>query len=122
MREQPPQYLPSVAAAAAATLSRRQPCELFVPRVKESRLCSVCGFTLIDHNVEPVHYHIPSSLSGNQNSIPSSGLQHSKSAETSSKGHFIEDEYQSLSASSTLIPNCMVYSTAVTPSPIYMTA
>lgn len=64
-------------------LLQRRPCELFVPRVKESRLCSVCGFTLIDHNVEPIR--IDTSNRGGSLSFRSRnysiGLQHSQSVD-----------------------------------------
>uniref|UniRef100_A0AC34R6V0 Uncharacterized protein n=1 Tax=Panagrolaimus sp. JU765 TaxID=591449 RepID=A0AC34R6V0_9BILA len=83
---------------------RSRACELFVPRVKESRLCSVCGFTLIDHKVEPITYHSSNSsinggggggsLRNHYNLIKPIGLQHSSSVDGSLIGQNNIKEYK----------------------------
>uniref|UniRef100_A0A7E4UV70 NR LBD domain-containing protein n=1 Tax=Panagrellus redivivus TaxID=6233 RepID=A0A7E4UV70_PANRE len=91
----------SVSSKNMRELERRRPCELFVPRVKESRLCSVCGYSLIDHDVAPPpaaqpfasvnttpsisHYHVP--VAANLPILSLARLQHSASTDTSREAY-----------------------------------
>ena len=104
---------------------RRRPCELFVPRVKESRLCSVCGFTLIDHDVEPVPYH--HSTTGSLSHKPKNllqkplGLQHSRSVDGGRdlvNPNIVQTEYKLYQG--LLIPQAVIQKSPRT-SPSYMT-
>ena len=104
---------------------RRRPCELFVPRVKESRLCSVCGFTLIDHDVEPVPYQ--HSTTGSLSHKPKNflqkplGLQHSRSVDGGRdfiNPNIVHTEYKLYQG--LLIPQAVVQRSPRT-SPFYMT-